>query len=100
MPPAEISPGYRAALGAWLNSHKRYPERALERREEGRAVLRFTVDRNGRVAAFAVVKSSGYPDLDAAVEEMMRGAVLPPFPAEMSQPSIEITVPIRFSLEP
>ncbi len=85
-------------LAAWLNSHKRYPERARERGEEGRAVLRFAVERNGRVAEYAVVKGTGYPDLDAAVAEMMRGAVLPPFPADMTQPRIEVSVTIRFSL--
>ena len=29
----------------------------------------------------------------------MRGAVLPPFPAGMTQPLIEVSVTIRFSLE-
>jgi protein TonB len=94
-----VSPGYRALLGAWLESHKHYPETARERGEEGRAVLQFAVDRSGRVIDFAVIKSSGHPDLDAAVEGMMRQAILPPFPADMPQSSIKVTVPIRFSLE-
>jgi len=55
--------------------------------------------RHGRVTEFAVIKSSGYPDLDAALESMMRGATLPPFPADMDQPSIDVSVTIRFSLE-
>ena len=94
----EIAPSYRALLSAWLESHKQYPESARERGEEGRAVLRFAVDRSGRVIDYAVVKSSGYPDLDAALENMMRGATLPPFPAGMTQPSIAVAVTIRFSL--
>lgn len=94
-----VSPGYASLLGEWLNSHKRYPESARERGEEGRAVLRFGVERNGRVTQFAVVRSSGYPDLDAGLEEMMRGATLPPFPADMPQSSITVSVTIRFSLE-
>jgi TonB family protein len=61
-------------------------------------VLRFVVQRSGRVADFAIVTSSGYPDLDSALERMMRGAILPPFPAGMDQPSIEVSVAIRFSL--
>jgi protein TonB len=96
---SEISAGYRALLGAWLEHHKRYPEPARERGEEGRAVLQFTVDRRGRVLDFAVIRSSGYPDLDAAVESMMRDALLPPFPADMPQSSIKVSVAIRFSLE-
>lgn len=97
--PVAVSPGYQALLGEWLNAHKRYPESAREHGEEGRAVLRFAVDRGGRVEQFAVVKSSGHADLDAAIAEMMRGATLPPFPADMPQPRVEVSVTIRFSLE-
>ena len=75
-----ISADYRSMLSNWLESHKRYPEDARQRGEEGRAVLRFRVDRNGRVLDYAVVSSTGYSDLDAAVESMMRGATLPPSP--------------------
>ena len=94
-----VSRGYEALLGEWLNTHKRYPENAREHGEEGRAVLRFTVERSGRVTQFAVVRSSGYSDLDVGLEEMMRGATLPRFPADMPQDSITVSVTIRFSLE-
>ena len=98
VPSPEASAGYRALLSAWLESHKRYPETARERGEEGHAVLRFQVDRSGRVLDYSVTSSSGYADLDQAVEEMMRSATLPPFPASMPQPRIEVSVTIRFSL--
>jgi protein TonB len=98
VPSPEASAGYRALLSAWLESHKRYPESARQRGEEGHAVLRFQVDRSGRVLDYAVVSSSGYPDLDQAVDEMMRGATLPPFPAGMPQSRMEVSVTIRFSL--
>jgi periplasmic protein TonB len=98
VPSAEVSPGYRALLSAWLESHKHYPDSARQRGEEGRAVLRFAVDRSGRVLDFAVAHGSGYPDLDASIEEMMRGAMLPPFPASMTQSRIDVSVTIRFSL--
>ncbi len=97
-PSAAISPSYRALLSEWLERHKRYPASARENGEEGRAVLRFVVERDGRVADFAVVESTGHPDLDAALEKMMRGAMLPPFPAGMDEPSITVSVAIRFSL--
>jgi protein TonB len=85
-------------LSAWLERHKRYPDAARQRGEEGRAVLRFAVERSGRVIDYALAKSSGYPDLDASIEDMMRGAILPPFPEGMTQPRIEVSVTIRFSL--
>jgi len=98
VPSAEVSPGYRALLSAWLEGHKRYPDAARQRGAEGRAVLRFAIDRSGRVLDFAVAQSTGHSDLDASLEEMMRGAVLPPFPAGMTQPRIDVSVTIRFSL--
>jgi protein TonB len=98
VPSTEVSPGYRALLSAWLESHKRYPDSARQRGEEGRAVLRFAVDRTGRVLDFAVAQGSGYPDLDSSIEEMMRSAVLPPFPASMTQSRVDVSVTIRFSL--
>ena len=97
-PSSEVSPGYRALLSAWLDSHKRYPDSARQRGEEGRAILRFAVDRSGRVLSFAVAQSSGFPDIDASIEEMMRSATLPPFPAGMTQQRIDVSVTIRFSL--
>ena len=98
LPSPEASAGYRALLSAWLESHKRYPDAARQRGEEGRAVLRFSVDRSGRVLDYAVTSSSGYPDLDQSIEEMMRSATLPPFPAGMAQPRMDVSVTIRFSL--
>jgi TonB family protein len=94
-----VSAGYRKRLFAWLEAHKHYPEGARERGEQGRVALRFRVARSGRVLDYVVVGSSGYPDLDAAAEEMMRGAMLPPFPIEMTAPEIEASVTIRFELE-
>jgi len=97
-PAKSITPSYRAQLSEWLETHKRYPETARAQGEQGRAVLRFVVERSGRVAQYAIVKSTGYADLDAAVTHMMQGAVLPPFPPGMDEPSIEVSVAIRFSL--
>jgi protein TonB len=97
-PAPVVSGNYRAALSAWLESHKRYPDSARQRGEEGRAVLRFRVDRSGRVLTYALASSTGYADLDAAIDAMMRGATLPPFPADMTSSDVEVSVTVRFSL--
>jgi protein TonB len=93
-----VSGNYRAALSAWLEGHKRYPESARSRGEEGRAVLRFRVDRSGRVLNYALVGSTGFADLDASIDAMMRGATLPPFPADMTASDVEVSVTVRFAL--
>ena len=97
-PAPTVSPGYRSLLSAWLESHKRYPESARARAEEGRAVLRFRVDRSGRVLNYALATGTGFADLDAAIDAMMRGATLPPFPADMAASDVEVSVTVRFSL--
>jgi protein TonB len=84
-------------ISAWLESHKRYPVSARERGEEGSAALRFRIDRSGRVLDYSYA-STGYADLDAGLDEMMRGAQLPPFPPGMTTSRIEVSLTIRFNL--
>jgi protein TonB len=61
-------------------------------------VLRFRVDRYGRLLNYALAQSTGYPVLDAAIDAMMRGASLPPFPADMTASDVEVSVTVRFGL--
>jgi periplasmic protein TonB len=97
---APISSGWQGALAAWLQTHRVYPEEARENNEQGRVVVRFTVDRDGRVADVALVISSGSRILDTAAQAMLRGAILPPFPGDMPQDHATVTVPIHYSLAP
>lgn len=98
-PAPTIGADWRGSLAAWLQAHRHYPEDARERGEEGRAVIRFTVARDGRVLGYTLVGSSGSAALDAAAEAMFRNAQLPPFPASMAAAQVTVTVPIRFRLE-
>jgi periplasmic protein TonB len=93
----DIAVSYQAMISAWLESHKRYPESARERGEEGSAALRFRIDRSGRVLDYSY-RSTGYADLDAGLDEMLRGAQLPPFPPGMTASRIEVSLTMRFNL--
>jgi periplasmic protein TonB len=95
---APIPIAWQQSLAAWLAAHKTYPEQARRNDEQGAVVLRFTADRSGHVLNVAVVRSAGSPTLDAAAEAMVRGATLPPFPAEMTEDTITVTVQIRYAL--
>jgi periplasmic protein TonB len=95
-PPAaapSVAPGWNALLAAWLAAHRRYPEDARKRSEEGDVTIRFTVASDGRVSDVAVVKGSGYGALDNSALSMLQGATLP-------APGVEATrtVRIRFRL--
>jgi protein TonB len=107
--PAAPSPGSaasRAAIASWrdlvlarLQQNKRYPASAESRREQGVATLSFSVDRSGRVLARSIVHSSGVASLDEEVLAMVqRAQPLPAFPPAMLQQSVNLVVPIRFSL--
>jgi len=98
VPGPDLSANYSAMISAWLEAHKRYPESARERGEEGGVKLRFRVDRFGRVLDYRLLESTGYADLDGGIDQMMRGAQLPPFPAGMTQSQIEVSVKLRFKL--
>jgi protein TonB len=97
VPRPDATASYQAMISAWLESHKRYPESARERGEEGNAALRFRIDRSGRVLDYSYA-STGYPDLDAGLDEMLRGALLPPFPPGMTASRIEVSLTMRFNL--
>jgi protein TonB len=104
--PSPGSAASRAAIATWrdlvlarLQQNKRYPARAESRREQGVATLSFTVDRNGRVLARSIAQSSGSAALDGEVLAMVqRAQPLPAFPPAMTQQSVNLVVPIRFSL--
>ena len=86
-------------MGAWLAAHKRYPERARQRGDEGIVGIRFTVDAGGHVLDVAVVRSSGSVLLDDAARDMLAGQRVPPFPPSMAFAQTTLPVSIRFQLE-
>jgi protein TonB len=95
-----IEPSWQTALVRHLQQYKRYPGDAQSRGEEGVVQLSFTVDRTGRVLSREIVRSSGHRELDNEVMSMIeRAQPLPPFPASMPQAKLDLTVPIRFSLQ-
>jgi periplasmic protein TonB len=95
-----IATSWETSLVKHLEQFKRYPAGAQSRGEEGIVMLSFSVDRSGHVLAHQIVKSSGFPDLDAEVMQMIeRAQPLPVFTADMTEPNLDLTVPIRFSLK-
>ncbi len=95
----QIETSWQTSLVRQLQRYKRYPAEAQSRNEQGVVLLSFSLDRTGHVLAHSIARSSGYADLDNEVMAMIvRAEPLPPFPASMPQPRLDLTVPIRFSL--
>jgi protein TonB len=112
MPPAPVTtapPPPRpsaAQLASWhrkiaiqLERHKNYPAPAQARHETGVTTVAFTIDREGKVVASRIIRSSGFASLDQeTIATVQRAAPFPPPPANLPGPTFDFTVPIQFNL--
>jgi protein TonB len=90
---------FKALVLAWIEKHKRYPESARRRGIEGKPTVRFRIDRSGRVLLAELQRETGRRDLDeAAVRTIERADPFPAFPADLTDQTMEFTVPIDFSM--
>lgn len=91
--------GYLHAIRARVDAAKRYPQMAQQRRQEGVAVVTFHLTLDGRLSGTpAIVKSSGYAQLDkAALLAVERGEPYPRFPLD-PQEMRPLEIPVKFSL--
>ncbi|TIM68689.1 MAG: energy transducer TonB [Mesorhizobium sp.] len=86
---------WNSQLTRWLNRHKRYPKAAKARRSEGTVSVSFMVAGSGRVTSVRITGSSGDPDLDRSVLDLLQGATVPAPPEGVSS---RVNVPLRFDL--
>jgi protein TonB len=93
-----VDAGWARAVSAWLDAHRAYPPEARRRGEQGKVLLRFTVDRTGKVQHVEVVTGSGSSRLDSAALNLLRSAALPPFVPSMTSEQITITMPVDYGL--
>jgi protein TonB len=105
MPPAQPSasvqaiPSFSALIAAQLEHYKRYPDLAKRRGEQGIVKLRFTLNRSGGVSNAQIEHGSGYADLDNEVLALVqRAQPLPAIPADIPDNTLDIHVPVSFSL--
>lgn len=88
-----------ALVSAHLERNKRYPRQAKRNGITGTPVVRFSVNRRGRVSNISIRTSSGNAALDeATVDLLQRVSPLPAMPRSMGRDSVTITLPIEYSL--
>jgi TonB family protein len=79
---------------------KYYPRIARRRGMEGRPIIAFTLDRQGRLTKVGLAKTSGYQLLDrAALEAVHQAAPYPEIPAPLKMNSFQFKLPISFILK-
>ncbi|MGH7057718.1 MAG: energy transducer TonB, partial [Acetobacteraceae bacterium] len=94
----KIGPDWRAELAAWVNERKYYPRAAVQMDQQGAVEIRFVVERNGRVHAVALVRSSGSPFLDEAWLGLFQNAELPRFPPGTKAKELTIRATMHYIL--
>lgn len=90
---------WESQLLARLQQAKRYPAYAIKSRQEDLVLVRFTVDRDGRVLSSAIVQSRGYELLEReSLALLQRVSPLPRPPAALIEGNkpLEMVVPIEF----
>lgn len=91
---------WQAALLARLEQFKRYPEAARNNRDEGTAMLTFTMDRAGHVLSARLTGSSRHALLDEETLALIhRAEPLPPPPDTIHGARLTLTVPVEFFLD-
>jgi periplasmic protein TonB len=90
---------WRGILEAHLQKFHKYPRSAQRRNVEGTVLLRFRMDRNGKVLSYSIERTSEHEVLDEAALAMIeRAQPLPPLPDDVPGESIELIIPANFNI--
>ncbi|MFT8244461.1 TonB family protein [Roseomonas sp. BN140053] len=95
---SELGADWRGALAAWVNARKYYPEAARRADEDGPAVVRMVVRRDGQVESVELQTTSGSRWLDIGLQALFRGQRLPPFPPGIPDESIILYFTMNYIL--
>lgn len=91
---ANLGADWRAAFMEWLRRNGRFPREAAINGEDGTNVVRFEVDRDGRVQSVRLTTRSGSQWLDINSTALLRDRTIPPFPpgTESNSATIDLTI--------
>jgi protein TonB len=98
VPDADSLARFRLEIIEAAKKWKRYPRVATDNNWEGRADVRITFNAEGRRAAIAIVRSSGYDVLDQQALDMVTKAFVP-VPTALRGREFTLEIPVIYSLE-
>lgn len=82
-----------------IRSKTKYPQRALDRDQEGSVRVAIVIDRQGNILSTNILETSKFELLNKeALEAIKRSAPFPELPAEMAGARFEFSVPMRWTL--
>ena len=92
-------PGGQKALFAFLGENTHYPKESEKNKEEGRAIVKFIIDKDGTVTDVEIARSSGYELLDKEAVRVVSS--MPKWkPGSISGEFVRVqfTLPVNFRL--
>ncbi len=95
---ARPSGDWIGALKRWVQAHTYYPEAALDQQQQGAVTVVFQVDRSGRVLSSSLARSSRSPFLDMGFLGEFRGATVPSFTPDMTDPTTTVAFTMTYVL--
>ncbi|MBV1874262.1 MAG: energy transducer TonB [Gammaproteobacteria bacterium] len=97
--PSQASAAWQSNLLTHIQRYKRYPQQARRRGQEAVIYVRVTITQNGQVIKHQLEKASKYKALNKEVLTLItRAQPLPSPPKELSSETLEILLPVVFSL--
>ncbi len=94
-----LSREYRSTLLRLIERNKYYPLRARRRGMEGKALVAFTIKRNGEIRNISLSRSSKQQLLDrAAIQTIRRLGMAPPLPGGINRSHWRFVVPISYNI--
>jgi TonB family protein len=91
---------YLQQLAQKINRVKHYPRQARRKNREGIVVVEIRIVASGDIQRIALHQKSGYSTLDnAALKAIEDAQPFPAFPEGLQIPSLQINIPIQFTLK-
>ncbi len=94
----EVVRRYEQILSLWIEQHKVYPVEARRHKQQGNALVRIRIDRNGNILRFRLEQATGHALIDNAIGQMIAAAnPVPAVPENYpAGREIEFLVPVSF----
>jgi protein TonB len=90
---------FAAVVRKEIESQKRYPPAAQSSGVEGRARVKVTISKDGKLENAEIIESSGYEILDkAALQSVKDAAPFPPIPEAVKRNTIQMSIRLNFRL--
>jgi len=90
---------YYALIYAEISKHKHYPKKSKKFKQEDTISVSFSIDKDGRVSSFKILKRSQYRALNKAVKKMFKKMKrFPKAPSEVDTP-LQMSIDINFKLQ-